>query len=90
MSKQQPVLTLDSLRGEGRESGTCKVVRLVRTLSPENQEVINDALSGPEFEFPSAKIETALRSLGLSISDDPIIKHRRGLCTCTDPLEVIE
>lgn len=82
----KPVLTLDSLRGEGREKGMCKAGRIIRTFSPEDQETLNEALSGPEQLFPSGKMVTVLAELGITITKDTIIKHRRGFCACKAPL----
>lgn len=75
-------LTLDMLRGEGREKGACKAGRLVRGLSPEDQTILNEALYSPEEDFPSSRIVSALAGLGIPVSKDSIIKHRRGLCRC--------
>jgi hypothetical protein len=75
-------LTLDSLRGEGREKGLCKVGRIIRSLTPEDYAIVVEALAGPEAEFPSGRIATALVGMGLSIGSDSIIKHRRGACAC--------
>ena len=75
-------LTLDMLRGEGRWKGVCKAGRIVRGLSHEDQTILNEALSGPEEDFPSSRIATVLAGLGVAITKDSIIKHRRGLCRC--------
>jgi len=75
-------LMLDSLRGEGREKDSCKVGRILRDLSPEDQEALNDALAGPEVEFPSGRIVSVLAGIELFVTKDTVIKHRRGSCRC--------
>jgi hypothetical protein len=74
----EPRLTLDALR----VPTGCKIRRILNTFSPEDQVTLNEALSGPEDEFPSGRIMTALGDLGISITKDTIIKHRRGHCAC--------
>ena len=76
------VLTLDALRGEGREKNSCKAGRVIRDLLPEDQATLNDALSGPEEKFPSGRIVNALAGIGVFVTKDTIIKHRRGFCKC--------
>ena len=71
-------ITLDSLRGKT----TCKVRQIIDTFSPEDQKTLNEALSGPEDEFPSGRMMTVLAELGISVTKDTIIKHRRGHCAC--------
>ena len=86
MTKPQVVLTLDSLRGEGHEKDSCKMARVIRTLSPENQIVLGDALHGLEAEYPSTRIVGALKYLDITVATDTVIKHRRGTCACKKPL----
>jgi len=78
----EPKLTLDSLRAP---TG-CKARRIIDGFSPEDQKTLNEALSGPEDEFPSGRMVTTLAELGISVSKDTIIKHRRGHCSCKAPL----
>ena len=85
MTKPQSLLTLDSFRGDGHEKGVCKLGRILRKFSPENQATLNEALAGPEVEFPSGRIEDALGEIGVSVGTDTIIKHRRGTCACKKP-----
>lgn len=74
----EPKLTIESLRAK---TG-CKIRQIIDSLSPEDQETLNEALSGPEDEFPSGRIMTALAELGIYVTKDTIIKHRRGSCAC--------
>ena len=74
----EPKLTLDSLRVKRG----CKTRQILDTFSPEDQATLNEALSGPEDEFPSGRIMTALADLGIYVTKDTIIKHRRGRCAC--------
>jgi hypothetical protein len=76
------VLTLEALRGKS----TCKTRQIIDTFSPEDQETLNEALSGPEYEFPSGRMVTVLAELGISVTKDTIIRHRRGHCSCEAPL----
>jgi len=72
------LLTLDALR----VSTGCKIRRILDTFSPEDQATLIEALSGPEDEFPSGRIMTALGNLDISVTKDTIAKHRRGRCAC--------
>ena len=74
----EPKLTLDSLRGHP----PCKAESIIRSLSSEDQTTLDEALAGPEDEFPSGRIVHALATLGISITKDTIIRHRRGFCNC--------
>lgn len=85
----EPVLNLDSLRGGGRDPGRCKIGIILGTLSPGNQEVINQALSGNELEFPSTRIANVLNAMSITMSVDTVIKHRRGLCKCMKIQETV-
>jgi len=78
----EPQLTLDSLRVK---TG-CKTRQIIDTFSPEDQETLNEALSGPEDEFPSGRMMSVLAELGISVTKDTIIKHRRGHCACKSKL----
>jgi hypothetical protein len=78
----EPKLTLDSLRGKL----TCKTRQIIDSFSPEDQATLNEALAGPEDEFPSGRLVTVLAELGISITKDTIIRHRRGHCSCKPPL----
>ena len=78
----EPKLTLDSLRGKL----PCKTRQIIDTFSPEDQETLNEALSGPEDEFPSGRMVTVLADLGVSVTKDTIIRHRRGQCACKSKL----
>lgn len=66
-------------RGKG---GQCKIGRIISAMGDKDQATLNEALAGPEDEFPSGRIMTALEGLGISMSKDTIIKHRRGFCAC--------
>lgn len=72
------LLTIDSMRVK---TG-CKIRHILDTFSPEDQATLNEALQGPEDEFPSGRIMTALGDLDISVTKDTIIKHRRGRCAC--------
>lgn len=85
----EPVLRLDSLRGDGRDPGRCKIGIVLGALSPGNQEVINQALSGSETEFPSGKIVSALGSMKIVVTSSTVIKHRRGQCRCMKVEETV-
>lgn len=74
----QPVTTLET----SREIRTCKVGDIINSLCAEDQATLNEALDGPEDLFPSGRIVTILATLGISITKDSIIKHRRGFCRC--------
>ena len=74
----EPKLTLDSLRGKP----PCKAGNIISALSDEDQAILNEALDGPEDEFPSGRIVHVFAMLGISITKDTIIKHRRGFCNC--------
>ena len=78
----KPPLTLDALR----EKSSCKTREILDSFSPEDRETLAAALSGPEDEFPSGRIVTVLGELGISVTKDTIIKHRRGRCSCMKSL----
>ena len=78
----EPKITLASLRVKA----SCKTRQIIDTFSPEDQETLNEALSGPEDEFPSGRMMTVLAELGIRVTKDTIIKHRRGQCACKAPL----
>jgi hypothetical protein len=58
----------------------CAVRTLLSKLEKKDQEILIAALSNPEWQTKSLARELSNR--GLSISDHPIGRHRKGECSC--------
>jgi hypothetical protein len=58
----------------------CAVRLLLNKLEKKDQEILIAALDNPEWQSKSLARELSAR--GLSISDHPILKHRKKECSC--------
>ena len=64
-----------------KQSRPCAVNTLINKLEKKDQEILIAALANPEWHSKSLARELSAR--GLSISDHPILKHRKGECSCS-------
>lgn len=63
-----------------KQARTCAVRTLMNKLDEKDQLIFAHALAEPE--WPAKALARELSSRGLSISDTPILKHRKGECSC--------
>ena len=61
-------------------TNTCAVRTLRSKLEKKDQEILDAALSNPEFK--SGALARELSSRGLRISDMSILRHRKKECSC--------
>jgi hypothetical protein len=59
---------------------TCAVRTLIDKLEKKDQEILIAALANPEWQSKALARELSAR--GLSISDHPILRHRKKECSC--------
>jgi hypothetical protein len=59
---------------------TCAVRTLRDKLDSKDQEILDGALSNPEFN--AGALARELSSRGLRISDVSILRHRKKECSC--------
>jgi hypothetical protein len=59
----------------------CKIVRIGEKLDDSDRTIYLDAVSDDE-KWPALALERALRTRGISVSNDTILAHRRGVCCC--------
>jgi hypothetical protein len=64
-----------------KQARPCAVKTLLTKLEKKDQEILIAALANPEWHSKSLARELSAR--GLSISDHPILKHRKGECSCS-------
>ncbi len=62
-----------------RPGGTCGVAVLVRSLSEQEQAELQEAL---ESVVSSRALAAALEVRGYELSDQTILRHRSGRCSC--------
>ena len=59
---------------------TCAVRTLIDKLEKKDQEILIAALANPD--WASKGLARELTNRGLSISDQPILRHRKKECSC--------
>lgn len=59
----------------------CKVHRLWESLDDSDKPIYKAAINDPE-KWPALALERELRKRGLTVSNDSILAHRRGMCLC--------
>jgi hypothetical protein len=64
-----------------KQSRPCAVKTLINKLEKKDQEILIAALANSEWQNKSLARELSAR--GLSISDHPISRHRKGECSCS-------
>jgi hypothetical protein len=64
-----------------KQARPCAVKTLVQKLDKKDQLILIEALINPE--WTSKALARELSSRGLSISDHPIGRHRKGECSCS-------
>lgn len=86
MTKAKPKLTRESLHVAVLPPNNCKVKAFRDSLSPDEQEVLDEALGYPPGDFRSGAIRDWLIGLGFPENDvpgtDPINDHRAGRRPC--------
>lgn len=63
-----------------KQARPCAVRHLINKLEKKDQEILIAALANPEWASKSLARELSAR--GLTISDHPIGRHRKGECSC--------
>ncbi len=63
------------------KSSNCKVREVKNSLEPSDQEILDRYLKDT-VTWSSLALSEALSKKGLRISIHPIIRHRKGLCSC--------
>lgn len=61
----------------------CKVTKIWETLEPADQQILSKALADEE-HWSAVALERALKSKGLSVSNDTILAHRHRICQCEE------
>jgi hypothetical protein len=59
---------------------TCAVRTLIDKLEKKDQEILRTALGNPDWSSKALARELTYR--GLSVSDQPILRHRKKECSC--------
>lgn len=59
---------------------TCKVAEISATLSDSDKQILEDAISSPE--WPIKALSRALGERGIQVSDTPLSSHRARACVC--------
>jgi hypothetical protein len=62
------------------EDALCKVGRISSDLSPEDNQILTDALADPKWSTNGLAL--ALRGRGLDVGDTVLRKHRKKECAC--------
>jgi hypothetical protein len=70
-----------NLRGVGAEPTFCKVGRTYAALDETDRKIFREAVENVE-AWSSLALERELRSNGVRLSNDTILEHRKGNCTC--------
>lgn len=60
---------------------TCKVRTIRNGLDKKDQEILDAALADLN-NWPSKTLSNALSARGLTVTDNSIARHRKGLCSC--------
>lgn len=60
--------------------GYCKIADILSKLEKKDQEILTNALADPAWS--SKALARELTKRGISLSDTPILKHRRKECAC--------
>jgi hypothetical protein len=70
---------LEDLKLKPRNS-SCAVRTIINKLEKKDQEILQAALANPD--WGSSTLARELKARGLSISEHPIYRHRKGECSC--------
>jgi len=62
------------------EDALCKIGRLSSDLSPEDNQILADALADPKWS--TTALAKALNERGLDVGDTVLRKHRKKECAC--------
>lgn len=71
---------LEDLGAPIKQRRTCAVQELISKLDKKDQDILVDAIANPE--WTAKGLARQLTARGLTISDHPILKHRKKECSC--------
>jgi hypothetical protein len=71
---------LEDLGAPVKQTRPCAVRDLIAKLDKKDQEILTEAIANPEWTAKGLARELSAR--GLTISDHPILRHRKKECAC--------
>jgi hypothetical protein len=71
---------LEDLGAPIKQIRPCAVRDLIAKLDKKDQEILTEAIANPEWTAKGLARELSAR--GLTISDHPILRHRKKECAC--------
>jgi hypothetical protein len=63
-----------------KQQKPCAIRTLLSKLEKKDQEILIAALANPD--WASVALSRELKARGLSVSEHPIYRHRKGECSC--------
>lgn len=63
-----------------KKTPSCKVRSLLESLEAKDKEILQNALT--DENWPHSTLTLELNKRGIIISEQPVRKHRLGLCSC--------
>lgn len=71
---------LENLGAPIKQRRSCAIQELISKLEKKDQDILVQAIANPEWTAKGLARELSAR--GLSISDHPILRHRKKECSC--------